>query len=93
MCIYSFTDTMHEGEQFGTEDRLAIMSANLPRDYTKILSLARYRAASQPYLWGPEHLMGSFLVFEWVITDPIRQEGRSDISGDGALPRYAGGVG
>ncbi len=51
----SFTDAMIDGEQFRAPYyALRVNDPSLPKNYTRILNLARARAQMQSYAWGPE---------------------------------------
>jgi hypothetical protein len=70
-----FFDVMTEGEQF-TARYLAdrVNDPSLPKDYTKIIDLDRFRAQFQPYAWGPDRF---FLTqfHEWMTNEPDEARG------------------
>jgi len=75
MSSHSFFDMMTEGEQF-TAGYLAarVNDPSLPKDYTKLLNLERYRAQCQPYAWGPDrYYLTQF--WQWMEKEPDEARG------------------
>ena len=70
-----FFDVMIEGEQFSAEYIAArVNDPSLPKDYTKIFNLDRYRAECQTYAWGPERFYLTQFG-EWIEKDPDEARG------------------
>lgn len=66
----SFTDVMLDGEQFRAPYYGArVNDPSLPKNYTRILNLARVRSLIQCYAWGPEryHL---YQFWKWTENEP-----------------------
>ena len=70
MSSCSFFDVMTEGEQF-TASYMAsrVNDPSLPKDYTKIINLERYRAQCQTYAWGPDRFYLTQF-WEWMEKEP-----------------------